>query len=194
MKIGLDLDDVVADFFEALLQFYHRKFGKLHKRDEFKEWKWWPVFGISKEETIKIVDEFHETHKLEEVLPMEHAINSIHHLLKDNELFIITSRPIRFKPKVESWIKHHIGDVKITTIHSGDFHNGQAATKAEICKEKGISLMIEDSPQIALDCANSGIKVILFDSSWNQGIKHDNITRVKNWLEALNVIEHVKNL
>lgn len=193
MKIGLDLDDVVADFFEALLKFYHNKFGKLHKRDEFKEWKWWPVWGVSKEEAIRIVDEFHETHKLEDIQPMEHAINSLHHLLKDNELFIITSRPVRFKPKVEAWVKHHLGDVKIATIHAGDFHKGQAATKAEICKEKGISLMIEDSPQIALDCANSGIKVILFDSSWNQEVKHPNITRVKNWLEALKVIEQLKN-
>jgi len=193
MKIGIDLDDVIADFFEALLKFYHKKFGKLHKKEEFKEWKWWPVWGVSREEAIKIVDEFHESHKLEEVPLMEHALNSLHHLLKDNEIFIITSRPVRFKPKVESWIKHHLGDLKIEVMHAGDFHKGQGATKAEICREKGISLMLEDSPDTALECANAGIKVILFDYPWNQDAKHENIIRVKNWLEAVEVIEHFKN-
>jgi uncharacterized HAD superfamily protein len=193
MKIGIDLDDVIADFFESLLKFYHNKFGKLHKRDEFKEWKWWPVWGVSKEESTKIVNEFHETHKLEDIPLMEHALNSLNHLLKDNEIFIITSRPVRFKPKVESWIKHHLGDLKIEIIHSSDFHKGQGATKAEICREKGISIMIEDSPDTAEDCANKGIEVILFDNPWNREGKHNSITRVKNWLEALEVIEHIKS-
>lgn len=193
MKIALDLDEVIADFFEALLKFYHRKFGKLYKKEEFKEWKWWPHLGLTREEAIKTVDEFHESHHLDEVKPLEHAVHSIKHLLKDNELFIITGRPIRFKPKVESWIKYHFRELSIEVIHAGDFHKGQAATKAEICKDKGISLLLEDSPDTALECAEAGIKVILFDNPWNQKVQHKNIARVKNWLEALEVIEHLKN-
>jgi uncharacterized HAD superfamily protein len=194
MKIGLDLDEVTAAFFSALLKHYHKKFGKLHKFEEFKEWKWEPVWGVSREEGIKIVDEFHEKHDLNEVQPLEHAANSLRHLFKDNELFIITSRPIRFKSKVEAWLKHHFNDIKMEVIHAGDWHKGQAATKAEICGERGIPLLIEDSPDTALECAKAGIRVILFDYPWNQKAKHKNIFRVRNWLEALEVIEHLKTL
>jgi len=194
MKIGIDLDDVTADFFEALLRFYHKKFGKLHKKEEFKEWKWGPVWGVSREEGIKIVDEFHEKHNIDEVQPLKHAINSLHHLLRDHELFIITSRPVRFKSKVESWLKHHLGDVKIEVIHAGDWHKGQAATKKEICKERDIHILLEDAPDTALECAKAGVRVILFDYPWNQAVSHKNIIRVKNWLEAVEEIEHFKSI
>lgn len=193
MNIGLDLDEVVADFFEALLKFYHKKTGKLYTKEEFPEFKWWPLLGATREEAVKFVDEFHETHNLDEVKPLEHAITSVNHLLKNNKLFIITSRPIRFKPKVESWIEHHFG-TKIEVTHAGDWHKGQAATKADICKELKIPLILEDAPDTALSCANAGIKVILFDNPWNRSIKHKDIIRVKNWLEALESIEHFKKL
>ena len=192
MKIGLDLDEVIADFFDALLKFYHKKTGKLYSKEEFKEFKWWPQIGATREEAIKIVDEFHETNDLDDVKPLEHAAESIRHLLKNNKLIIITGRPSRFKSKVEKWIEHHFGDVKIEVIHAGDFHKGQATSKAEICKALKIPVLLEDVPETALECANAGIKVVLFDMPWNHNVKHKNITRVKNWLEALEVIEHFK--
>ena len=62
MRIGIDMDEVIADWVNAVLKFYHTKTGKKHDKEEFKEYKLWPVWGISKEEAIKIVDEFHEIH------------------------------------------------------------------------------------------------------------------------------------
>lgn len=67
MKIAIDLDEVIADFIDALLNFYHGKTGKLHRKEEFKEYKFWPVWGITREEAVKIVDEFHESHKFNDV-------------------------------------------------------------------------------------------------------------------------------
>ncbi|MBS3091558.1 hypothetical protein J4217_03875 [Candidatus Pacearchaeota archaeon] len=62
MKIALDLDEVIADFMTALLIFYHKKTGKLYKKEDFPEWKWWPLLGETREEAIKNVDEFHMKH------------------------------------------------------------------------------------------------------------------------------------
>ncbi len=190
MNIGLDLDEVTADFLAAVLKFYHKKTGKLYTKADFPEWKWWPQLGLTKEEAIKTADEFHEKHDIRDVPPLEHAVKSINYLLKSHKIIVITSRPSRFKAKVEAWIKHHIGS-PLEVIHAGDFHKGQAATKAEICNEKGVIVLLEDSPDTSMECAKSGIKVILFDNPWNQKIKHKKIIRVKNWLEALEVIEHL---
>lgn len=191
MKIGLDLDDVTVDFFQALLNYYNKKYERNDKPNDFKEFKWWPVWRISREEAIRRVDEFHETHNIKDIKPIEGAIDSVNKLIEYNELFIITSRPIRFKSKVESWIKHHLNK-EIKVIHAGDFHKGQSATKAEICKELGIEIMIEDAGETASDCAENGTKVLLFDKSWNKKVEHKNITRVKNWKEVLKIIKNFK--
>ena len=52
--------------------------------------------------------------------------------------------------------------------------------------------MIEDAPETALQCAESGIHVILFDMPWNQALTHKNITRIHSWKEALKVIDEMK--
>lgn len=189
MKIGIDLDEVTADFFEALLKYYNKKYGRNDKAEDFKEWKWWPVWGIERGEAIKRADLFHEEHRVEEVLPVEGAFEGINKLLQNNELFIITARPSRFKNKVESWIKYHLKR-EIKVIHARDFHKDGRATKAEICREIGIKLMIEDSCDIAKDCAETGIKVLLFDKPWNKNCPmHENIIRVSGWNDILGEIE-----
>ena len=195
MKIGIDLDEVIADFMDALLIFYHKKKQKLHNKNEFKEYKFWPVWGITREEAIKLVDEFHETNKLDDVKPAELAVQEINSLLKNgDELYVITARPIRFKQKVEDWIKYHLKTEKIEVIHAGDFHKDQASTKAEICKELGIKIILEDLGETAVQCAESGIKVILFDKPWNKNFSHNNIIRLNNWKEVAKELNKLRNV
>ena len=192
MKIGLDLDDVIVDFFPVLLNYHNKKYNRSDKQEDFKEFKWWPVWGIGMEEAVNRVNEFHETFSLEEIKPVKDAVNSINKLSNLYELLIITSRPTKFKNKSESWILHHLKK-QIRIISAGDFHKGQGATKAEICLEFGIELMLEDAPETAVDCANKCIKVILFDKPWNQGCEHENIIKVFNWKEAMKEIDRLEN-
>ncbi|MBS3091557.1 hypothetical protein J4217_03870 [Candidatus Pacearchaeota archaeon] len=134
----------------------------------------------------------HETHNLEDVKPIEGAEEAITNLSSNNELFIITSRPSRFKNRAENRVKHHIRRT-IKIISAGDFHKGQSATKAEICKELKIPVLLEDAPDTALKCAENEIKVILFDQPWNQKINHVNLIRVTGWKEALEEIKKLKS-
>lgn len=190
MKIGLDFDDVIVNFFDNLLNWHNKNYNRSDKIEHFKEFSWSPVWGVSREEAIKRVDIFHETHNVKEVMPLEDAISSLKELAEENELIIITGRPVRFKHRVEEWLTHHLGK-KLEVIHAGEFHKNQAASKAEICKEKNIPVLLEDAPQTAIDCANFGIKVILFDNPWNQNVSHENITRVKSWKEAMIAIRSI---
>lgn len=188
MKIGIDFDDVTIEFFDALLEWHNKKYNRNDKKEEFTEFNWGLPWGMSKEEVIRRTNEFHEAKKAEELLPLKDAIPSLNELISKHEVIIITGRPPRFNSKVEDWLNYHLKK-KLEIIHAGEFIKGQAATKAEICYEKGIPILLEDSPETALDCANSNIKVILFDKIWNQNAKHKNITSVKNWEEAMKEIK-----
>ena len=190
MKIGIDFDDVITNFTYSLMNFCSKKYGKRVLVEEIKEWDWGLYWGISREEADKRVNEFHEIHSVENVNPLDNAISSLKELTKNNELFIITGRPIRFKSKVDSWLKYHIKS-KLKVIYAGEWHKKQGSSKAEICKELKISILLEDAPTTANDCASKGIKVILFNKPWNQKINHKNIIRVSDWKEALKEINNL---
>jgi len=190
MNIGIDFDDVITEFTETLMNYYHKKHGKKVTLDQILIWDWRIYWEIPKQEAIKRVDDFHESHKVTELPPLKDAISSLNEIIKNNKVFIITGRPTRFKNKVEEWLKHHLKK-KLEIIHAGEFHKGQAATKAEICKELNIPIMIEDTGETALDCTKEGIQIILFNKPWNKNFKHHNILRVENWNEALKMINKI---
>ena|SRR3989344_6564989 len=160
MKIGIDFDDVVAEFTESLMDYYNKKYGKKVSKEEILIWDWGLYWGIPREEAIKRVNIFHETYKVEDIFPLEKAIDSLNEIMIKHKVIIITGRPVRFKHRVEEWLQHHLKR-RLEVIRAGEFHKGQAATKAEICKELGIEVLLEDSGETALDCANSEIKVLL---------------------------------
>jgi len=155
---------------------------------------WWEVWGISKDEAISIAHELHAKNNVHDEKPVDKAIESISILIKEgDEIFIITARPLKYKKNVEDWIKHYFPDSPIQVIIAGDLY-GNTKKKAEICNEVGIKAILEDQKTIALDCANKGIKVILFDKPWNKGLEHENIIRVCGWLEAMKKIKSMKSL
>lgn len=191
MIIGLDFDDVIAHLFEKLLEFYNERKGKNHTIDEIKEYDLWINWGITKEEAMQLVNEFHEKEEPETTKPIENAIESITNLLHNGDkLYVITARNPIFKHKVENWIAHHLPNKKINVITTRDFKPNQYIRKAKICEELNVEIMLEDSGQNALECAETGIKVLLFDKPWNQNIEHENITRVNGWNEAIKLLQH----
>lgn len=189
MKIGIDFDDVIVNFVDRLMDFYYTKYGKKVNIDEIEIFNWGIYWGVSREEATKRVDEFHETHDVKILPALDNAIYSLQKLMDKNEVFIITGRPIRFGYKIESWLEYHLKR-KLRIIHAGEWHKGQAATKAEICKELKIPVLIEDSGETAVDCAENGIKVLLFDKPWNKKFSHKNIIRVQGWKEAMRELKN----
>jgi len=191
MKIGIDIDEVIAEQLDHIIKFYHKKTGKLIPKEKFTTYNWWEVWGITREEAIEIDHEFKRSNLFDEINPIRNAIESVKSLINDNEIFIITSRPILYKERTEKWINKHLKDIPLTIIHSGDFQGDKLKTKVEICKDLGVELMIEDHAKYALECGNVGIKVILFDNPWNRDLKHKNVIRVNDWIEALKEIKKI---
>ena len=60
------------------------------------------------------------------------------------------------------------------------------------CHKLSVDVMIDDKPDVALYLANHGIKVLLFDAPYNQDVKHENITRVFNWVEVHDQIQDLR--
>lgn len=196
MKIGVDLDDVVVNFFPKFLDFYNQKYGNNFRMSDMTSFNIWEVgIGRTKEEAIGFIDEFYDSDCYEKIPFVNGAKEGLCSLAEGNELYLITSRFLRYRPKTENFIRCYLPGYLDNLFFTEDFHNLDGRTKAEVCQEIGIGCYVEDCYEYAKRCAEKGIKVLLLDKPWNQNHEeHENIVRVGSWEEILNKIEEIKNV
>lgn len=182
MKIGIDIDEIVVEYTKHYLELCEASLGKKFLFEEISQFNLWKILEISREEVNSIAKEFNDKGLMEKQEFIEGAKEAINNLSKDNNLFFITSRPPHIKERTVRFFNGHFSEVDLEIIFSEKL-NGNEKSKAQICKELGVGVLIEDRRKYALDCAENGIKVFLMDKPWNQNCGHENIIRVKNWKE-----------
>jgi 5'(3')-deoxyribonucleotidase len=191
IRVGVDLDEVLAKFVSSLLSYYNHLSGKNISMEDIKSYNLWENgVGKSGEETIKIVDDFFESREYDKIEPIDGAIESIRELSEKYDLFIITSRDKKTEGKTRRFLQEHFNGTRLELIFSGDFHNEQGKSKAEICKELGIEYLIEDNYKYAENAASQGIKTFLFTRRWNRDLLNGRSTRVNDWGQ---IMEHFRD-
>ena len=140
MKIGVDIDDVLAEFVVSYLGFYNQKYKKNLKREDIFSYNLWIPLNISKEEAVNVTYELFNSKEYDKIGVVEGSREGVKKLSLDNELIAITARPTIAKEKTERFLKDNYPS--IFDIHyTGDFFNG-ALRKSEVCSKLGIDLMI----------------------------------------------------
>ena len=187
MKIGIDIDEGVTKYIESFLEFLKSEKNIFINYSEILNYhQVGASVKINNEQMHKFI--YEHTNQEGVLLNLElcaGAFDSINFLDEIHEIFFVTFRHISNKDSPTKFFKKYFPNKDFKIIFSGDAWGG-AKTKSEICKEKGIFLLIEDNLNYALECAFNGIQVILFDKPWNQ--EKDlppNIFRVNGWKDAL---------
>ncbi len=183
----MDLDEVLVDFIRPFITFYNRRYGTKLTREIFLSFNLSQIIGHKRELVDVRVDEFYNSEVFQTLNPVEGAKEVLEFLSEKYELFIITSRPAHIKEKTAKWLERHFEKVfKHIHFSANEYIGVTGKTKAEICKNLRIDLLIEDNLGYAMEAAKSGIKVLMFDTPWNQTDSlHPNITRVSSWKEVL---------
>lgn len=189
MRIGLDIDNVISNFNDALLKEYLKHDKELKNtgiineeahdvRDGMFDW--------SKEEEI----EFYKTNierianNLEVIADAGKFINR---LLEDgNDIYIISGRDNgEYKDPYDmtkKWLaKNNILYTKLILTNAYDSH-----AKTVECLNNKIDIMIEDSTRICVDLKENGIKVLMMNTRFNQN--DVDIERVSSWKEIYSKI------
>ncbi len=193
MIIGVDIDEVLADFIPELLDYHNELYGTNLTKDKIHSYNLCNFFGGTREEVLKKVYDFYETHSFKNLSIVSGSQEGIQALSENNKLVIITSRPPITQEITTVWLQKHFLN-KFFSIHFTDElvkKEGNKIKKSDICIDLGVDIMIEDSLKNALECASIGIKVLLLDCPWNQSEDlAEGITRVKSWEE---IKEKIKN-
>ncbi len=195
MKIGIDIDDTLIYSLEDFLKFYNEKNNTRHHcEDNYSSMRFHEFLGITKDELYYWYKKYDITYN-KNIKPIEGAKEILSHLIKSNEIVLITARPSRLKFETFEILKKHFPEFDFEVLFQDSFKQGEITSKGDICLDRNINLMIDDDNKNSLDCASKGIQVILFDKPWNKGVEHKLIKRVYNWKEIFKEIEkfNIKN-
>lgn len=185
INIGFDLDDILLDFNNAYRVHLNKKYNKDTKREDYYSIYSGDVFQLSEEEAESALDNFffHNDHLTATTVDGSEEI--VKRLSQKYNLEIITAKPDTLEEHTKTWLDKYFPDM-FSIVHFANWFSKdkEKRKKSDICKERNISVFIDDSLETAIDISSIGIPVLLFDTPWNQTeALPKGVIRVFSWEE-----------
>lgn len=183
MRFGLDIDSTLAETSGALLKALNRQYGTKYKLGDWTDWDLSHCLNVpGKAELNEFMDRlFNDGLFMFTCRPLPYAVDGVSLLAGLGDVYYITSRHQDLADSTMSWLDRH-------NFPCGEIYMG-VNDKASLAKELELNLCVEDAPHHALKLARAGVGVFLLDWPWNQGVKHDLITRVQGWARIIALLE-----
>lgn len=188
LRIGVDLDDVLADSLPGYLEAFERRFGIPIPLAQGQ----WELFEGQTHLTAADREAFYAELMRADFLgsrPADPAglaaVRRLH--AAGHTLVLVTSRPLGFEPVTRGWLdRHAIAGCFAAVVHR-DGPRGPIF-KPKVAHERALELFIEDELPVAIALAAAGVRVLLMDRPWNRGPRPEAILPVASWAEALEQI------
>jgi len=175
MRIGIDIDNVIANTFEDLAARFNQYVGKdlnanevvdFMRREKFRMWGYW---FVTWRESL-----------LTRVSLIEGAKHTITNWYDDHEILLVTSRLPILNRQTKKWLNQH-------EIPYHKLHHSKEREKYK--KAPNCDVFIEDNLEECEILADYCDRVYLMDHPWNRRpLKKDNIIRVTSWTELKEIL------
>lgn len=188
MKIGVDMDSVLADIMPGLNDFHNETYKTNFSLDQYTSYGLSLIWGGTPEEVVEKILDYYQSPYFLKAAPLKGAQEGVDTLSKKHDLVLITSRPYSIEPISKKWLDKYFPKKFKKVVHTNQvlINHHKTKKKSEICLDHDIEIMIDDHLDFAFDCALVCKKVLLFNQTWNQQKKlPHNIIRVNSWLEIL---------
>lgn len=187
MRIGIDIDDTVAQTSKRVIQMAIEYDKTLRGTGLLDENKYYleDAFDWNEEETKEFF-----TINCEEIFgsldPIEDSKRAVEELKKmGHEIYFITARSTYcFKDPYKTssrWLNNHGYYYDKLIVSSG--------IKGSVCVNEKIDILIDDTPKQCYDVIAHGKEAYLFNAYYNQDI--EDIPRVNNWEEVIDALKEV---
>ncbi|OIV95304.1 hypothetical protein TanjilG_07460 [Lupinus angustifolius] len=193
LAVAVDVDEVLGNFVSAINKFIADRYSSEHSVSEYHVYEFFKIWNCSRDEADVRVHEFFKTPYFKSgIHPLPGAQLALQKLSRYCNLSVVTSRQNVIKDHTIEWIEKNYPGL-FNEIHFGNHFalDGVSRPKSEICRSLNAKVLIDDNPRYAMECAESGIRVLLFDYEdsypWSKDEsvdKHPLVTKVKNWEEV----------
>ncbi|XP_068660384.1 uncharacterized protein [Aristolochia californica] len=166
LVVAVDVDEVLGSFLSALNKFIADRHSLNHSVSEYHVYEFFKIWKCSRMEADLRVHEFFKTPYFKSgIYPLPGAQRALARLSRYCSLSVVTSRQNVIKDHTIEWIERHYPGL-FQEIHFGNHFalDGQSRPKSEICsRSMGAQVLIDDNPIYAIECAEAGMRVLLFD-------------------------------
>jgi uncharacterized HAD superfamily protein len=197
MKLGFDIDGVVADLPSMMLEYINEKFNLNHDINVFKNHdvslnKYVDDDELSGEiATALLKDIVRNNEAVEKVKPYEDAVVAIRKLAKHHSIHYITVRPSDQRKATINWLR--INSIPFNSIHviGGNGPGGGLVGKGQTGRYLNLDFYLDDSPWHLDDMyryKNRWHKgVALLTRPWNvdESLDRSKFMRFDNWNEII---------
>ncbi len=188
LRIGVDVDDVLAESLPGYLEAFRQRFGHEVKIEEAA----WEIFRrypeISATQMWGFFSELEASDFLGTRPLYPEAVEAVRTLsASGHRLFVVTGRLSQHREHTRRLLERGgLLGVFEDLVH----RDGEPAPeyKTRMVRQLRLDLLIEDELHVALAASAVPIPVLLFDRPWNQGELPAGITRVTAWSQVLQLI------
>ncbi|NQS75137.1 MAG: hypothetical protein HQP61_01655 [Peptococcaceae bacterium] len=180
MRIGVDIDGVLANSLPLWVAELNKFFNKNMRLEEIHLYEIHRTYDI----TFKDFQSFLE-HKgrflMSKVEPITGSARYLSKLKQQHEICIVTARDKRYYQETRDWLKNNnlpYDELLLLGSHE----------KKELCLDKDLQVMIEDTLEIGIKVSDAGIPVLLMDAPYNRGVLPELIYRKHSWEEIYQTI------
>ena len=189
LRIAIDCDDVIVPTASLIINHYNKTYGaSMRLKDLYsKDLKVWHTPDDAT--AVKRVDEYVLSAEYQQAEPFRDAIRVIHALADHHELHMVTGRSDFLTEATHAMVAKYFPGMFASTQLT-NFFGKRPRSKAEVCRELGADLLIDDHLYHAETVAACGIEVLLFgDYPWNRADQlPSGIRRVRDWDEVARLL------
>jgi uncharacterized HAD superfamily protein len=190
MKIAIDVDEILANFMDAIIDFHNETFGTSLVKAQFRSFDLNEGWGGTMDEAIAKVHQFHTTHHFANIQPVPGAVDAIQYLKQKHQLHVVTARQTVVTKETHEWLDRYFPGA-FASVHLTNSHglSGIKRLKKDVCQEIHADVFVDDSLENVAQCSELGIPIFMLDYPWNQGSLPKNVHRVFSWTEIVDGIE-----
>ena len=182
LKIGIDIDGVIADLVSAMLPTLSEISGYSVTHADITEYDIGKALKIEGQMAC-VWKAVYDDAFLINVPAIKGALDGLNRI-SNHTIILITGRPMETQIATEQWLKNKL--IKYDRL----IFSQQG--KHIYCDD--IDMFIEDQYEEAYNMVAAGIPTILFNQPWNQRlVDSSNIQRVRDWVETTEYIQLLGN-
>ncbi|MDR0373026.1 MAG: hypothetical protein LBI79_05665 [Nitrososphaerota archaeon] len=182
VHLGFDIDGVIANFSLPLIERIRRDYGVVVKESDIYCYDLNVVFGITKAEETKLVEDI-----LIDNLPLyDGAKETLEQLNKEgHSIYLLTGRWGHLREATEMWLKEN--GVHYTELHLLDVGKKYQANVAPL------DVIVEDSLGEAIEWSGKVKNILIYDHPWNKTLNVRGLTkRVYCWSDIYHEIQQLQ--
>ncbi|MCW3040538.1 MAG: hypothetical protein JWM31_2443 [Solirubrobacterales bacterium] len=171
MRIAIDIDSTLHHYWDVLSDAAHRRFGiELPYEEQFS----WGITRLKPEQLDVCIAETHREDQIFRSQPYAGAVETVNAWHEAGHfVHITTHRPVDAHDATAKWLAH-IG-LRHDELYCSD-------DKVSRCRQIGIDLLIDDSPENLRRAVDAGITAATILHPWNRDVvEEEDILAATDW-------------